>query len=101
MLNGLEREVSGGACHDLVLMRLLAGREVEWVEGWTQPPLPTFANPEAAGDTEIDCPAYGRMGLSDGIVCEVPPPNPERRVPCTVSRSGEEGQVWSAPPVRC
>ncbi len=31
MPNGLEREVSGGACHDLVLMRLLTGREVEWV----------------------------------------------------------------------
>ena len=98
MPNGLEREVSGGACHDLVLMRLLVGREVEWVEGWTQPPLLNFANPEAADDTEIDCPAYGRLGLSGGIVCELPPPNPDRRVPCTVSLTGEEGQVWICPP---
>ncbi|MBI2503217.1 MAG: Gfo/Idh/MocA family oxidoreductase [Candidatus Latescibacteria bacterium] len=98
MPNGLEREVSGGACHDLVLMRLLAGREVEWVEGWTLPPLPTFANPEAADDTEVDCPAYGLLGLSGGIVCEVPPPNPDRRAPCQVSLTGEEGQVWICHP---
>ncbi|MBM3276871.1 MAG: hypothetical protein FJY95_02145 [Candidatus Handelsmanbacteria bacterium] len=41
------------------MLRHLAGREVEWVEGCTQPLLPNFANPEAADDTEIECPAYG------------------------------------------
>lgn len=90
----LQTEVSGGSCHNLVLMRLLTGMEVEWVEGWALPPEPGYRAPEAADETEADCPAYGRLGLSGGIVCQVPAPQPGRRIPCQVALTGEEGQVW-------
>ena len=44
---GLPMEASGGGCHSLVLMQLVAGLEVEWVEGWTLPPEPGYEAPEA------------------------------------------------------
>ena len=98
MPGGLQREVSGGSCHDLVLMRLLTGMEVEWVEGWTLPPEPNYRAPEAADETEVDCPAYGRLGLSGDIVCEVPAPQPGQRISCQVSLTGEGGQAWVCHP---
>ena len=90
---GLPREVSGGGCHLLTIMRFVTGMEVEWVEGWTLPPEPGFRAEEAA-DSEVDCPAYGRLGLSGGIICEIPQPRPEQAVPCQVAVTGENGQVW-------
>ena len=95
--NGLPIEVSGGGCHSLVLMRGLIGLEAEWVEGWTLPPLPGYTSPEAVRDTEIDRPAYGRIGLAGGIVCEIPAPRPDLRIACTVAITGENGQFWMMP----
>jgi predicted dehydrogenase len=92
---GLPREVSGAGCVQLTTMRLLTGMEVEWVEGWTLPPEPEWSPPAGAAETEIDCPAYGCLGLSGGIICEIPEP---RSVPCRVAVSGENGHVWLSSP---
>ncbi|MCZ6676742.1 MAG: Gfo/Idh/MocA family oxidoreductase, partial [Candidatus Poribacteria bacterium] len=95
---GLPREVSGGGCVQLTLMRLLTGIEVDWVEGWTLPPEPGWMPETDIAETEIDCPAYGRLGLSGGIICGMPAPQAERSVACPVGVSGENGQVWLASP---
>ena len=91
---GLPTEVSGGGCHFLALMRGVVGLEAEWVEGWTLPPEPGYVAPEAGSDLEIDRPAYGRIGLEGGVVCEVLPPRPELQINCMLGVTGEEGQVW-------
>ena len=91
--SGLPREVSGGGCVQLTLLRLLTGMEVEWVEGWTLPPDSDWMPPVDVSESEIDCPAYGRLGLSNGIVCEIPVPS-EHGGACPVRVMGEDGQVW-------
>jgi len=104
--NGLPREVSGAGCVQLTQMRLLCGAEVEWVEGQTQDPtaweegwdLPGGGTAADLVDdhTHLDCPAYGRLGLTGGLVCEIPVPRPDR--PGVVSVAGDEGQVWVSHP---
>ena len=95
---GLPVEVCGGGCHPLTLMRFLTGMDVTWVEAWTSPPLPGYTASEARDETEADCPAWGRLGLSGGIVCEVPAPQPDRRAHCMAAVSGEQGRVWLSYP---
>jgi len=95
---GLPTEMSGGGCVQLAAMRILTGMEVEWVEGWILPSEPGYVAPPGRPDIEADCPAYGRLGLSGGIVCEIPAPRPDGRVPCFVSVEGENGQVWLTNP---
>ena len=95
--SGLPREVSGGGCVQLTLLQLLTGMEVAWVEGWTLPPDSDWMPPVEVSESEIDCPAYGRLGLSDGIVCEIPTP-PERGGSCPIAITGENGQVWLTGP---
>ena len=90
---GLPREVSGGGCPPLTHLRAATGREVEWVEGWTLPPADGYRAPEA-DEITLDCPAYGRIGLSGGLVCEVPEPLTDKGVACRVSVTGENGQVY-------
>lgn len=90
---GLPTEVSGGGCVQLAATRILTGMEVEWVEGWTLPSEGGYAAPETA-DIEADCPAYGRLGLSGGIVCEMVRPDAENRPSCVVAAEGEDGRVW-------
>jgi len=94
---GLPREVSGSGCVQLTMLRLLTGMEVEWVEGFILPREEGWLAPEGASDEEIDSPAYGRLGLSGGIICEVLPPQDEY-IPCRISVTGEEGQVWAGTP---
>ena len=94
---GLPTEVSGGGCVQLATIRQLTSMEVEWVEGWTLPSEPGYPAPEAVDETEMDSPAYGRLGMSGNIVCEIPPPRPQ--VPCFVAATGENGQVWLSRPV--
>ena len=98
--SGLPREVSGGGCVQLTLLRLLTGMEVEWVEGWTLPPDSDWLPPVEVLESEIDRPAYGRLGLSEGIICEIPVPS-EQGGSCPIAVTGESGQVWmtSAGPV--
>jgi predicted dehydrogenase len=90
---GLPVEVSGAGCVQLTQMRGVTGCEVEWVEGGTLPPLSGYRAPEA-DDLTMDCPAYGRLGLTNGIVCEVLEPRSERRVSCRVSVTGTKGKVF-------
>ena len=78
----------------LVELRLITGLEVEWVEGWVLPSEPGYPAPEAASETEVDHPAWGRLGLSGGVVCEIAQPCPDRRGTCGVAVAGEHGQVW-------
>ena len=95
---GLSPEVSGGGCVPLVLLRALTGMEVQWVEGWCLPPQEDYRAPQARGDLEADCRAYGRLGLSDTIVCHVskPPADHVRHGLC-LNICGEDGQVWLTP----
>ena len=95
--SGLPREVSGGGCVQLTLLRLLTGMEVEWVEGWTLPPDSGWMPPVEVSESEIDCPAYGRLGLLGGVVCEIPAPS-EQGGSCPVRVTGENGQVWMTGP---
>ena len=94
---GLPREMSGAGCVQLTMMRALTGMEVEWVEGWTLPRDERYPTAEV-DDLEADCPAYGRLGLSGGIVCEVSEPRSEKEVPCRVSATGENGRAWITHP---
>ena len=95
---GLPQEVSGGGCVQLTLMRLLTGMDVEWVEGWTLSPASGCMPPSGVAEIEFDCPAYGRLGLSGGIICEIHAPRTDRTVSCPVAVSGEAGKVWLASP---
>ncbi|MYE90048.1 Gfo/Idh/MocA family oxidoreductase [Candidatus Poribacteria bacterium] len=96
--SGLPRELSGGGCVQLTLLRLLTDMEVEWVEGWTLPPDSDWLPPVDVSSSEIDCPAYGRLGLSGAIVCEIPVPPTEPGGSCPVRVTGENGQVWMTGP---
>jgi len=89
--------VSGSGCVQLTMLRALTGMEVVWGEGWTLPPHELYPTEEVP-DLEADCPAYGRLGLSGGIVCEVSEPRSEQEVPCRVSATGEKGRVWITQP---
>ena len=96
--SGLPREVSGGGCVQLTLLRLLTGMEVEWVEGWTLPPESGWMPSVDVSASEIDCPAYGRLGLSEDIICEIPVSPSEGGGACPVAVMGENGQVWMTGP---
>jgi hypothetical protein len=96
---GLPKELSGAGCVQLTQMRLVTGMEVEWVEGWVLPPAGGWTLPEGAAEHEIDCPAYGRLGLSGGIVCEIPAPRAEADMSCRVWVEGEQGQAWMNAPM--
>ena len=92
---GLPVEVSGGGCVQLAGIRILTGMEVEWVEGWVLPSEPGYVAPPGRPEIEADCPAYGRLGLSGGIVCEISEPrSDEDRPACYISAEGENGHVW-------
>ena len=100
---GLPNEASGAGCVQLTQMRLLTGAEVEWVEGWSLPPhdwqegwdLPDgdSATTMVTDHLHLDCPAYGRLGLSGGGVCEILAPG-DRTFPARISMTGENGQVY-------
>ena len=95
---GLVNEVACGGCADLTQMRFLTGMEAEWVEGWTLPPEPGYRAPEATRDIEVDCPAWGRLGMSGDIVCEIARPSSESKAICQSAATGENGQVWASRP---
>ena len=88
---GIPREVSGGGCIQLSAMRMLTGMDTEWVEGWSLPPLANFEQPDRA-EVEVDSPAYGRLGLSGGIVCNIPKPDESNST--WVTLIGEKGSIW-------
>ncbi len=94
---GLPVEVSGAGCVQLTQMRGLTGTEVEWVEGYELPSVGGYRAPEAS-DIEADCPAYGRLGLSSSIICEIPEPKDEMRTPCRVSVTTTMGRLFLQKP---
>ena len=98
--SGITEQVSGAGCIQLTKMRRLTGMEVEWVEGWTLPPLARPGGPALPGTSELetDCPAFGRLGLSGGIICEIPRRTRDQRVSCHVAVTAEKGQVWICGP---
>jgi predicted dehydrogenase len=86
--SGFNNQISGNGCVPLCWLRFLAGREAEWVEGWTTPP-------EAAiGDG--DCNAYGRIGLPGGAVCHVPSPAEATTQAEGVALTMTRGRAWIA-----
>jgi len=110
---GLPVEVAGAGCVQLTMLRLLTRMEVDWIEGWVNEPEDGYRAPEAS-DLETDCPAFGRLGLSNassarapvetpvetpgGIECEILEPRSELRTPCRVSVTCENGRVWLTQP---
>lgn len=94
---GLPVEVSGAGCVQLTQMRGLTGAEIEWVEGYELPSVDSYRAPEAS-DIEADCPAYGRLGLSNGVICEIPEPRDEMRVRCRVSVTTTQGRLFLQKP---
>ena len=61
--------------------------------GFVLPPETGYRNPEALEPTQLDCPAYGRLGLSGGIVCEIPAPGGTHPSGVELVVFGEKGQV--------
>ena len=53
-------------------LRLATGMEVAWVEGSVLAAEKGWGLPDGAAEHEVDCPAYGRLGLSGDVVCEIP-----------------------------
>lgn len=94
---GLPAEVSGAGCVQLAALRILTRRDAEWVEGWELPPVPGYVAPDTP-PIEADVPAYGRIGLSGGLVCDVPEPEGDKHAPTFMSATGENGQIWLARP---
>ncbi|MEW6749379.1 MAG: Gfo/Idh/MocA family oxidoreductase [Candidatus Latescibacterota bacterium] len=94
---GLPVEVSGGGCVQLAALRILTGMEVEWVEGWELPAVAGYVAPGTPA-VEADVPAYGRLGLSGGIACEIPAPSDESHMSTFISVTGENGQAWLSRP---
>ncbi len=92
---GLPVELSGAGCVQLAALRLVTRREVEWVEGWELPAVDGYVAPGTPA-IEADVPAYGRLGLSGGIVCEIGQPGGD--MPTFLSVTGDNGQVWLARP---
>jgi predicted dehydrogenase len=96
---GLPVEVSGGGCVQLSALRILTGMDVAWVEGYTLPPIPRYVAYPDGPQVEKDCPAYGRLGLTGGIICEIPAPGDKPERPSSfVTVEGEEGQVFLSSP---
>ena len=85
--DGLSPQVSGNGCVILVALLKIAGSEVAWVEGWT--------DPADAALTDEDCNAYGRIGFENGVVCDVPSAAAAAalRRGC-MGVSGSLGRVW-------
>lgn len=85
--SGLIQQVSGTGCVALNFLRFLTGMEAAWLEGWT--------DPEAAAHANDDCSAYGRLGMSGGIVCTIPSSD-EIAEPrgAAVSLIGSAGRIW-------
>ncbi len=71
---GLPVEMAGAGCVPLTLLRLLAQQEIVWAEGDTLPPLAGWTDTPDVNDWEVDCPAYGRVGLAGGGICDIPRP---------------------------
>ncbi len=94
---GLPTEVSGGGCVQLASLRIITGMEVEWAEGYTLPEVPGYVASGTAPE-EADVPAWGRLGLSGDILCEIARPRQDDGVAAFVSVEGEEGQVFFARP---
>jgi predicted dehydrogenase len=90
---GLRDEASGGGCVELTALRLLSGMDVEWVEGFTLPSDPSY-QVQGVSETQLDRPAYGRLGLWGGIVCEIARPDSKKESACQVSIIGESGRAW-------
>lgn len=89
---GLPVEVSGAGCVQLAGLRILTGREVEWVEGCELPAVAGYAAPDT-DPLEADVPMYGRLGLEGGLICEVLKPETDHH-DCHLSLTGDNGQVW-------
>ena len=96
---GLPVEVSGGGCVQLSALRMVTGMDVAWVEGHTLEPIPRYVAYPDGPDVEKDCPAYGRVELTGGIICDIPAPTEKQDRPnCFLSVEGEEGQVFLSSP---
>lgn len=92
--SGILNEVSGGGCVSLSLLCLMTGMSVKWVEGWALPPATTYVWPPGTRACEIDSGVHGRVGLSGGVVCQIPGPAAHPlNLRCPLAITYENGQV--------
>ncbi|MBT5877320.1 MAG: Gfo/Idh/MocA family oxidoreductase [Candidatus Latescibacteria bacterium] len=91
---GLPVEMAGAGCVPLTLLRLLTQQEIIWVEGFTLPPAPGWDPPDGIPKSQVDCPGYGRVGLSGGGICDIPQPrlNPTKDSPM-IGVTGSTGTI--------
>ena len=96
---GLPVEVSGGGCVQLSSLRMVTGLDVAWVEGHTLEPVPRYVAYPDGPEVEKDCPAYGRLGLTGGIICDIPKPGEKQDRPSSfLAIEGEQGQAFLSAP---
>jgi predicted dehydrogenase len=84
--SGFNEQVSGNGCVLLCFLRFITGREVEWVEGYTDPPDAAY------GDG--DCNVYGRMGLNGDVPCLIVERSGSNAAGECVFAQFENGMVW-------
>jgi len=93
--SGIGREVSGGGCVSLSLLCLFTGMTVKWVEGRPLASPDGYTWPPGTPKSEIDSGVAGRVGLSGGVVCQLPDPLAYVLKPhCPLSITYENGHVW-------
>ena len=91
--SGCHGRCSGGGCVQLTLLRTLTGMEVEWVEGGRYR-LNRLDAARRSSSSEIDCPAYGRLGCLAVLFVRFLCHRPNGVVPARSRLRGENGQVW-------
>ena len=84
--SGFNDQVSGNGCVVLAFLRFITGREIEWVEGFTDPPQAAFV--------DDDCNAYGTLGLAGGLTCTIAERNNSGPTSDCVAAQFESGQLW-------
>lgn len=91
---GLPVEMAGAGCVPLTLLRLLTRQEIIWVEGFTLPPARGWNPPAGIPVSQVDCPGYGRVGLSGGGICKIPKPQSDPIEDCPmIVVNGSAGSV--------
>ncbi|MAE63047.1 MAG: hypothetical protein CMJ18_02140 [Phycisphaeraceae bacterium] len=92
---GVEREVAGAGCVAFSLLALFTGMTPAWVEGHALPSWERYTWPTDVAACEIDSGVYGRIGMSEGVVCDIPDPSVHPLTSyCPLSVTFEEGRLW-------
>ena len=89
---GLTPAVSGDGCQRLATLRILTNLAPVWAEGWELPRRES-GYPQQDKPEQVDGPVYGRLGLENGVVCEIPKPNETDLGKRGIWIDGEKGSI--------